>query len=93
VSNVISDIDITENPKAMAKAGEVWSQIEKLRQEYQSMLDIAFDTMCGDEGLAEAMVDDEKHWHWLARIETKLEEKGRNRSTTKHTTANNDNQK
>jgi hypothetical protein len=39
------------------------------------MLDIAFDTMGGDESLAEAMADDEKHWDWLAGIETELEEK------------------
>ena len=74
VSNVISHMDIAGNPKAMARAGEVWSQVEKSRQEYQSMLDVAFDTMSGDEGLAEAMRDDEKQWDRLAGIEAKLEE-------------------
>jgi hypothetical protein len=39
------------------------------------MLDVAFDTMSGDEGLAEAMRDDGKHCDWLAGMETKLEEK------------------
>jgi hypothetical protein len=39
---------------------ETGVEIEKLRKEYQSILDVAFDTMGGEEGLAEAVVDDEK---------------------------------
>ena len=61
ISNVISHMDITANPKAVARAGEVWSQIEESRREYQSMLDEAFETLGGDAGLTEAMVDDERN--------------------------------
>jgi predicted secreted hydrolase len=52
----------------------VWSQIEVSRCRYQAILDEAFETLKGDEGLAEAMVEDEKQWDWLTAIATKLEE-------------------
>ena len=65
------EVDLNENwiimagpVKAMAKAGEVWSQIGTSRQAYQSMVDIAFDTMGGNEGLAEAIADDEEGYNW-----------------------------
>jgi hypothetical protein len=64
ISNVISHMDITANPKAVARAGEVWSQIEESRREYQSMLDEAFKTLGGDAGLTKAMADDEKQLGW-----------------------------
>jgi hypothetical protein len=63
VRNVISHTDIMDNPKAMAKAGEVWTQIGSSRQEYQSLVEIAFDTMGGNEGLAEAIADDEEGYN------------------------------
>ena len=36
ISNVISHKDIKENPKAVTRAGVVWSQIEVSRCEYQA---------------------------------------------------------
>ena len=74
ISNVISHMDITANPKAVARASEVQSQIEESRREYQSMLDEAFETLGGDAGLTEAMVDDEKQRGWIIEIEAKMEE-------------------
>jgi hypothetical protein len=67
-------MDITANLKALPRAGVVWSQIEESRREYQSMLDKTFKTLVGDEGLAEAMIDNEKQWDWITEIEAKLEE-------------------
>ena len=46
ISNVIGHSDITSN----AKAGIVWSQIEKARCEYQTILDQAFVTLEGTDG-------------------------------------------
>jgi hypothetical protein len=74
ISNIIGHSDITSNPKAVARAGIVWSQIEVARCEYYAILDEAFEAMEGSEGLAEAMVEDEKQWDWLLEIESKLEE-------------------
>ena len=71
---MISHTDITASPKAVARAGVVWSQIEVSRCEYKAILDEAFETLDGDEGLAEAMVEDEKQWDWLTAIADKLEE-------------------
>jgi hypothetical protein len=72
ISDVIGHTDITANPKAVARAGVVWSQIEVSRCEYQAIQDKAFETLDGDAGLAEAMVEDEEQWDWLMAIETKL---------------------
>jgi hypothetical protein len=74
ISNVIGHSDITSNPKALAKAGIVWSQIEKARCEYQTILDEAFVTLEGTDGLVEALAEDENQWEWLLEIESKLEE-------------------
>ena len=63
VRNMISHTDIMDNQKAMAKAGEVWTQIGSSRQENQSLVEIAFDTMGGNEGLAEAIADDEEGYN------------------------------
>ena len=63
--NVICHADIMDNPKAMAKAGEVWTQIGSSRQEYQSLVDIAFIIMGGNKGLAETLADDEERGDWL----------------------------
>jgi hypothetical protein len=73
-SNLIGHTDIKENPKAVARAGVVWSQIDVSRCQYQAILDKAFETLDGDACLAEAMVEDEKQWDWLTEIEAKLEE-------------------
>jgi hypothetical protein len=74
IINVVGHSDITSNPKAVARAGIVWSQIEKARCEYQSILDEAFDALEGSDGLAEALVDNENQWDWLLSLESKLEE-------------------
>ena len=57
--------DITANPKAVARAGIVWSQIEIARCEYQAILDEAYEAMEGSDGMNEIMVEDEMQWDWL----------------------------
>jgi hypothetical protein len=74
ISNVLGHSDITSNPKAPAKAGIVWSQIEKARYEYQTILDAAFVTLEGTDSLVEALSEDENQWDWLLEIKSKLEE-------------------
>ena len=44
VRNVICHADVINNPDAMAKAGEVWTQIGS------SLVEMAFNTMGGNEG-------------------------------------------
>jgi hypothetical protein len=63
---MIWQADVMDNPNAMAKAGEVWTQIESSRQEYESLVEMAFHTMGGHEGLAEECGE------WLDGIESKL---------------------
>jgi hypothetical protein len=57
----------------VARADKVWSQIEKARCEYQTILDEAFNALEGSEGLAKALAEDENQWDWLLAIESKLE--------------------
>ena len=71
---MISHDDIKTNPKTLAKAGVVWSQIEILRCEYEHILDEAFSTLGDSDALNEALAGDEKQWEWLTKIEKKLEE-------------------
>ena len=47
--NVICHTDVMDNPDAMAKAGEVWTQIGSSRQEYNSLVEMAIDTLGGSE--------------------------------------------
>jgi hypothetical protein len=61
VRNLICHADVMDNPDAMAKAGAVWTQIGSLRQDYHSLVEMAFDTLVGSVGLAEALADDEGH--------------------------------
>ena len=75
ISNVIGQSDITSNPKAVAKAGVVWSQIlTEFGSEYQATLDNALEALEGSEDMEGAMHEDESLWNWLLEIESKLDE-------------------
>jgi hypothetical protein len=76
ISNLIGHSDITSNPKAMTRAGIVWSQIEKARCEYQTILDAALEALEGSEGLAEALAEDENQWEELMIMKVSSEKRG-----------------
>ena len=60
ISNVIDQSDITSNPKAVAKAGVIWSRIlTKFGSEYQAALYNALGALEGSEGMEGAMDEDE----------------------------------
>ena len=59
ISNAIAHPGITDNPRAVTKAGMVWSTIEHIRCEYQALLDEACESLEAGDIEAILKVDDE----------------------------------
>ena len=73
IRNVLKAPGIEKNTRAIAKASLVWSTIDHLRIEYQSLLEEACDFLEAGQ-MEEILQSDEAQWEWLTEVEARLEE-------------------